>query len=159
MKLWSLDDTRAKSKFWCVKQTSFCATNATREERHAGRRANVKVERCRRGRGCVSRGLCWTQRAGGKGSLLVPPGTASDTAEETRKRRKRSDACFKGFDVFARRARGRALHARLLPRRPNARKPPEGDTNVGTKPFTDGRVFRTHSPTLSLPSAGTSCPA
>jgi hypothetical protein len=70
-----------------------------------------------------------------------------------------SEACFKGFDVFARRARGRALHARLLPRRPNARKPPEGGTNVGTKPFTDGRVFRTHPPTLSLPSAGTSCPA
>jgi hypothetical protein len=44
MKLWSLDDTRAKSKFWCVKQTSFCATNATREERHAGRRANVKFD-------------------------------------------------------------------------------------------------------------------
>jgi hypothetical protein len=44
MKLWSLDDTRAKSKFWCVKQTSFCATNATREERQAGRRANVKFD-------------------------------------------------------------------------------------------------------------------
>ena len=33
-----------------------------------------------------------------------------------------SEACFKGFDVFARRARGRALRARLLPRRPNAEK-------------------------------------
>ena len=44
MKLWSLDDTRAKSKFWCVRDTHLSATNATREERHAGRRANVKFD-------------------------------------------------------------------------------------------------------------------
>ena len=73
-------------------QTSFPATNATHEERHAGSRANAKCELCRYGCGGVRCGTCTTLRARGKGSPLVPPGHLPTLRESTRKHLR--EACF-----------------------------------------------------------------
>ena len=68
-----------------------------------------------------------------------------------------SEACFKGFDVFARRARGRALRARLLSRRPNAEKsrPKATRTSERSPLLTD--AFPNPPANPIAPSAGTSC--
>jgi hypothetical protein len=68
-----------------------------------------------------------------------------------------SEACFKGFDVFARRARGRALRARLLPRRPNAEKsrPKATRTSERSPLLTD--AFPNPPANPIAPPAGTSC--